>query len=91
MLISSSNSNNDQISLTEGADIQNRVILSGSFNPLHAGHRQLLDSAFAKAGPDAYSNGKCFELALKNADKGALQADDPQLLARIGQFAGIGQ
>lgn len=45
---------------------RNRVYLPGSFNPLHEGHRAMLDAAVGLAGPDAQG---CFELTVKNADK----------------------
>ena len=59
--------------------VSNRVVLCGSFNPLHDGHRQLLDIASRKCGNPS----KCFEITLNNADKGALVVDDPKLHARI--------
>mmetsp|Transcript_10261 Transcript_10261/g.12090 ORF Transcript_10261/g.12090 Transcript_10261/m.12090 type:complete len:125 (+) Transcript_10261:140-514(+) len=64
--------------------VTNRVVLSGSFNPLHDGHQSLLSVASNKYGSS--KDGSCFEMALKNADKGTLSADDPSLLARIKQF-----
>ena len=63
-------------------DTDNSVILSGSFNPLHSGHRNLLLAAQKKSGLQNI----CYEFSIKNADKGQLSADDPQLLARIAQF-----
>jgi hypothetical protein len=57
------------------------VILSGSFNPLHAGHEGMLAAAVTLLGvPGA------FELAVVNADKGALPADE--IARRAAQFAG---
>ncbi|MFN5677329.1 MAG: hypothetical protein ACK48C_09285 [Roseiflexaceae bacterium] len=47
--------------------IHNATILSGSFNPLHDGHRQLLATAMRISGQPGY-----FELAAVNADKPAL-------------------
>ena len=66
--------------------IGNKVVLCGSFNPLHDGHLNLLNSARAKISGTCNLDGSCFEMALTNADKGAMQADDPMLLARIKQF-----
>ena len=63
--------------------VENRVVLSGSFNPLHDGHIQLVQSAALKCG----NPNICFEMTLNNADKGLLQVDDPQLIARIKQFS----
>lgn len=62
--------------------MSHRVILSGSFNPLHEGHTQLLHAASLKCNDSKV----CYEMTLNNADKGALAADDPQILARIEQF-----
>ena len=62
--------------------MSNKVVLCGSFNPLHDGHSQLLQTASMKCGNPE----KCFEMTLNNADKGALTVDDPALLARIRQF-----
>jgi hypothetical protein len=45
---------------------RHRVYLPGSFNPLHEGHRAMLDAAVGLAGPDAEG---CFELTVRNADK----------------------
>ena len=53
--------------------VKGRVVLSGSFNPLHDGHLQLLQSASAKCG----NKQACFEMTLSNADKGKLSVDDP--------------
>jgi len=43
-----------------------KIILSGSFNPIHKGHIELLNAASLKA-PDFEP---LFELSLHNADKG---------------------
>ena len=47
-------------------DTNNYVVLSGSFNPLHNGHRNLLKAAQSKSGAKKI----CYEYSLKNADKG---------------------
>ena len=44
-----------------------RVYLPGSFNPLHVGHKQLLEAAVAAAGGEEVEG--CFELSVGNADK----------------------
>lgn len=57
------------------------LILSGSFNPLHPGHEGMLAAAGAMLGvPGA------FELAVVNADKGALSP--AEIARRSTQFAG---
>ena len=45
-----------------------KVILCGSFNPIHQGHIELLNAASLKA-PDFEP---MFELSLHNADKGLI-------------------
>jgi hypothetical protein len=45
---------------------RNRVYLPGSFNPLHDGHKAMLDAAVQLAGP--HSEG-CYEMTVMNADK----------------------
>jgi nicotinamide mononucleotide (NMN) deamidase PncC len=57
------------------------AILAGSFNPLHPGHTSLLRAAAA-----ATALPMAFELAITNADKGALRAQEIQ--KRAHQFAG---
>jgi hypothetical protein len=56
------------------------AILSGSFNPLHAGHRGLQQAASALLQQDV-----AFELALTNVDKGMLTSD--VVAERVQQFA----
>jgi hypothetical protein len=58
-----------------------RLLLPGSFNPLHRGHRELAEVAEQIVGAPA-----CFEIAARNADKPALPAD--ALVARVRQLAG---
>jgi hypothetical protein len=57
------------------------TILAGAFNPLHAGHRNLLEAARAHSGLPPY-----FELSVVNADKGTLETGE--VLRRSEQFAG---
>lgn len=64
---------------------RHRVYLPGSFNPLHEGHRAMLDAAVGLAGPDAEG---CFELTVRNADKGMLALSDIQ--RRVQQFVDAG-
>lgn len=45
---------------------RNRVYLPGSFNPLHDGHKAMLNAAVQQAGPDSEG---CYELTVMNADK----------------------
>jgi len=59
-----------------------RIYLPGSFNPLHAGHQDLLSAACRVAGV-APSHG-AFELAISNADKGLLSL--PEIERRVAQF-----
>jgi hypothetical protein len=61
---------------------QGRIYLPGSFNPLHAGHQDLLTAACRVAGV-APSDG-AFELAISNADKGLLPL--PEIERRVAQF-----
>ncbi len=57
------------------------ALLSGSFNPLHAGHVRL-----AEVASDACGLPAMFELPISNADKGTLIAEEIQ--RRLEQFAG---
>ncbi|MCG8348521.1 MAG: hypothetical protein MI924_12185 [Chloroflexales bacterium] len=57
------------------------AILSGSFNPLHAGHVALATAAATQTGLPAF-----FELPVVNADKGTLDASD--VARRLAQFQG---
>jgi hypothetical protein len=57
------------------------VILSGAFNPLHAGHEGMAAAAARLTGLPA-----SFELAVVNADKGALEP--AEIVRRAAQFSG---
>lgn len=74
--------------LTVGPDGRERgndppagALLSGAFNPLHQGHEGMAAAAAALTGLPV-----AFELAVVNADKGALEAGEIQ--RRAAQFAG---
>ncbi|KAI5677468.1 hypothetical protein M9H77_08418 [Catharanthus roseus] len=70
------------------SDMQNtdrKIILSGSFNPLHDGHLKLLEVATGILG-DGYP---CFELSAINADKPALTVS--QIKDRVKQFEKVGK
>ena len=58
----------------------NIAFLSGAFNPLHHGHRQLAEAAAEILGREVY-----FELPLVNADKGRLELKEAH--RRAAQFA----
>lgn len=58
-------------------------ILSGSFNPLHKGHKDMADAASRILGMPV-----AFELSIANADKPPLQAEEVR--RRVAQFAGKG-
>ncbi|KAG1653958.1 hypothetical protein FOA52_008979 [Chlamydomonas sp. UWO 241] len=64
---------------------EGKVVLPGSFHPLHEGHRQLLSTAVARVGGGAEG---CFELSVGNADKGMLPADEVR--RRVAQFTSAG-
>lgn len=62
-----------------------RVILSGSFNPLHEGHARLLEIA-SRIYENAFS---CYEISAINADKPPLTLE--QIKGRVKQFEAIGK
>ncbi|MCO5182407.1 MAG: hypothetical protein M9928_16270 [Anaerolineae bacterium] len=63
------------------AGVQPQLLLSGSFNPLHAGHLALAQAAMAMTGLPV-----AMEIPAFNADKPALPID--MILGRLAQFAG---
>lgn len=62
---------------------ERRIILSGSFNPLHEGHLKLMDIACSMV-PGV----PCFEISVINADKPPLCMEDIKLRARQFKEAG---
>lgn len=67
--------------ITAGAELPNIALLSGSFNPLHEGHRQLVQAAAAQLGQEVV-----FELPLHNADKATISVQEAN--RRAAQFYG---
>ena len=67
--------------LTTAPTLSNITLLSGSFNPLHDGHRQLAEAAASMVNQAVY-----FELPLINADKPPL--DQAETERRLRQFVG---
>lgn len=55
------------------------VLLSGSFNPLHEGHKKMLVVAEKVLGQQG-----CFELSVSNPDKGCLSREEA--MSRVEQF-----
>ncbi len=60
---------------------EGRILLAGSFNPLHAGHSGLAEAAERLSGRRA-----CFELSVENVDKSPLAYRE--ILERAGQARG---
>ena len=52
-------------------DLSNFTVLSGSFNPLHNGHLELLKKAHATSGKEKM----VFELSVDNKDKGEVDEE----------------
>jgi hypothetical protein len=67
--------------MSSGKPFSNIALLSGSFNPLHEGHRKMADLAARILGCEVY-----FELPLVNADKAPIAPDEAH--RRLAQFAG---
>ncbi|XP_016652068.1 PREDICTED: uncharacterized protein LOC103341523 [Prunus mume] len=64
---------------------ERKIILSGSFNPLHEGHMKLLKVATSLCG-NSYP---CFEISAVNADKPPLSTS--QIKDRVKQFENVGE
>ncbi|CAI5526160.1 unnamed protein product [Closterium sp. Naga37s-1] len=61
-----------------------RVVLCGSFNPLHQGHTDLMAAALLEVRGGV----PCYEMAAWNADKGAIPVDEVE--RRVHQFTAHG-
>ncbi len=59
--------------------INNSVILSGSFNPIHCGHIKLLDYC-----SDNFNKNKFYEISISNVDKPNI--DNKDLVSRLEKF-----
>ncbi|XP_043701441.1 uncharacterized protein LOC122651928 [Telopea speciosissima] len=70
---------------TNGSNSERKIILSGSFNPMHDGHLKLLEVATSICG-DGYP---CFEISAVNADKPPLTVS--QIKDRVKQFGKVGK
>ncbi|KAB1205606.1 hypothetical protein CJ030_MR7G017778 [Morella rubra] len=70
---------------TNISSAERKIILSGSFNPLHDGHLKLLEVAASICG-DGYP---CFEISAVNADKPPLSVS--QIKDRVKQFEKVGK
>ncbi|ONI31495.1 hypothetical protein PRUPE_1G316800 [Prunus persica] len=64
---------------------ERKIILPGSFNPLHEGHMKLLEVATSLCG-NSYP---CFEISAVNADKPPLSTS--QIKDRVKQFENVGK
>ncbi|KAK6122297.1 hypothetical protein DH2020_043917 [Rehmannia glutinosa] len=71
--------------LSDMSKAERKIILSGSFNPLHDGHLKLLEVAASILG-EGYP---CFELSAVNADKPPLTTS--QIKQRVRQFEKVGE
>jgi hypothetical protein len=67
--------------MSSGEPFSNIALLSGSFNPLHEGHRRMAEVAAKILGREVY-----FELPLVNADKAPIEPGEAR--RRLAQFAG---
>ena len=74
---------NDDVK-NENYNLNNSIILSGSFNPLHEGHIELL-----KASSKEFQKNPLFEISIKNVDKSKINFND--LINRINQFKSLGK
>ncbi|KAK6931544.1 Cytidyltransferase-like domain [Dillenia turbinata] len=78
-------SNGITSNLTKASNSERKIILRGSFNPLHDGHLKLLEVATSVCG-EGYP---CFEISTVNADKPPLTI--PQIKDRVKQFEKVGK
>jgi nicotinic acid mononucleotide adenylyltransferase len=67
--------------MTLGETLPGIALLSGAFNPVHEGHRQMAEVAGRLLGQEVF-----FELPLVNADKAPINGTEAR--RRIAQFAG---
>ena len=74
---------NDDVK-NENYNLNNSLILSGSFNPLHEGHIELL-----KASSKEFKKNPLYEISIKNVDKSKINFND--LINRINQFKSLGK
>ncbi|KAI4302738.1 hypothetical protein MLD38_038450 [Melastoma candidum] len=70
---------------SRSSDADRKIILSGSFNPLHEGHLKLLEVATSICG----NGSPCFELSAINADKPPLTVQE--IKKRVKQFEKYGK
>ncbi|CAN8266991.1 unnamed protein product [Cochlearia groenlandica] len=68
-----------------GSDKDRKIILPGSFNPLHDGHLKLLEVAMSVCG----GGYPCFEISAINADKPPLSVG--VIKDRVKQFEAVGK
>ena len=60
------------------------VLLPGSFNPLHEGHREMMAAACSNAGLHTEQEGGAFELSVTNVDKPPLER--AEIMRRLAFF-----
>jgi hypothetical protein len=65
------------------AEVDKRVVLAGSFNPLHRGHKRMLETAARITGRRGL-----FEISIQNVDKPDLPRDE--LERRLDAFRDVG-
>jgi hypothetical protein len=68
-----------------GSDKDRKIILPGSFNPLHDGDLKLLEAAMSVSEEGGYP---CFEISALNADKPSLTVTE--IKDRVKQFEVLG-
>ncbi|XP_006291221.2 uncharacterized protein LOC17887434 [Capsella rubella] len=69
-----------------GSEKNRKIILPGSFNPLHEGHLKLLEAAMSVSETGGYP---CFEISAVNADKPSLTVTE--IKDRVKQFEVLGK